>query len=245
MVKTAKSKIEDTVMNQISKHDVQMHSRLYFVLLNIILIVSLAGVLILGSIFLSILVSDVNVGRELDLPAFGVSGLREFLWRFPWVVTALTAIAGISVYYLIKKFSFTYRHGFYVIIGAIMLSLIGLSLIVSTTGLDDQLAGRGPFKGLATFRHLADESFYNGTISAINGSELKLDTASGMITVIISDQTHRPPGFELKVGDEISVIGNLKDGIIQADGIRHGQPLRRGRGKGVMLNHEINNFQQT
>ena len=240
MVKEVKSKIKNSVMKQIHNQNVHMHSKFYYVLLNIVLIVSVAGVLLLGAIFLSIFARDVNVARQLDLPAFGAPGVQEFIWRFPWAVTLLTVMAGVSLYWLVKKFSFSYRHGLFSLIGAIVLSVIGLSIVMSSTGIHDRFTGRGPFKPLATYENLADESIYAGKIVSVEGVELQLETNNGNYTVVLTHDTRRPPERDLNVGDEIWVIGELQDGIIRAKGIKFGANKFPGKTKGMMNRHEIN-----
>ena len=227
--KTNESSVTQSVMDQINSGDVKMKSRSHFVVLHIILIVSATLFSILAAILFSLFVHDVRVGQELRLDEFGSSGNEAFRNALPILMIFFAIIATGAVVLLAKHFEFSYRHKFNSLIAVVLLTVVGLSGLVTASGLNDELADTPPFKPLSTLQKLAEEQRVIGTIQEISEDTYEVERPDGEKVIIeIDDKTKYRE--EPMVGDDVVIFGEYTDkdkNYFKAYGLRTGEPRVR------------------
>ncbi len=143
--------ISEKVMNQIHERGIRMKPRAYFIFGAVLLFVSIVFSII-GSIFLLSL-------TLFTLRTHGPMGeyrFEQLLSSFPWWAPLL-AIAGVGVsIWLLKKYNFSYRHNFRVIVLGIIMAIFVAILAIEYFNLDNVWFRRGPMQGI--MRHYMHNS---------------------------------------------------------------------------------------
>lgn len=224
------TELEQSVMAQISSGEVKMKSRWHFVALNVILIVSATLFTILASILISLTIHDIRVGQQLGLSEFGDAGNEAFRSSLPLLMVFFAVLSIGAVVLLAKHFEFSYRHKFNALAAVVLLTIAGLTGLVSASGLNDDLADTPPFRPLSTLKKLADEQRVIGVIAEAGEMSYLVnmpdDTA---VTIVISEKTKylRAP----MVGDAVVVFGSYANSgdkkVFNAYGLRVGDPRVR------------------
>lgn len=142
-------------MSKIKSGEVKMKPRWYFIAGSSLAIIGLAG-LTIASVFLTGLIS-------FSLRPHGPMGairLQEMLNNFPWWAVAL-AVVGIGAgCFILKKYDFSYKKNFPIIVIGFMLAVIIAGWIIDEIGINEELQRRGPmrrfypgYNGLETLNH--------------------------------------------------------------------------------------------
>lgn len=135
--------ITDNIMDQIREDKIKMRPRIYFIAGSILTFVGLVS---------SVVVSIFLVGLiRFSLRTHGPMAIYRFdqiLSSFPWW-TPLLAIVGLVVgVWLLRKYDFSFKVNFKLIIVGFILAIIVGGFIVDGVGLNDVLIHRGPMKGV-------------------------------------------------------------------------------------------------
>lgn len=134
--------IQNNVMEKIKSGEVKMHSRWYFVAGSIALLTGTAG----GAILAVFLVSLISFSLRSHGP-MGSYRFQELLASFPWWA-ALLGIAGmIAGILLLKKYDFSYKKNYWLIVAGFVLAVIIAGIAIDYTGLSDVWMKRGPMSG--------------------------------------------------------------------------------------------------
>lgn len=135
-----KTNFEKEVMSKIKKGEITMKPKWYFVVGSLITGAGLVGVSI-GAIFL------------LNLTLFllrkrgpGFIRLELMLASFPWWVPALAIIAVVIGIWLLKKYDFSYKKNFLLIIISFIASIVIAAWLIDYLGLNETWSRRGPMK---------------------------------------------------------------------------------------------------
>lgn len=132
------------MMSAIAKEQVKMKPRWYFVLGSVLMTGGLTGLVIL-SIFV---VSVVSFSLCTHIPAgnFHAIHYKKLLSTFPW---GAVAVAGVGIGFgilLLKKYDFSYRKNFLLIILSGIVAILFAGWLVNYTGLDTIWMKRGPMR---------------------------------------------------------------------------------------------------
>lgn len=143
--------ITDAVMNKIQKGDVKMRPRAYFII---------GAILTFAGLVSSIVVAAFSVGlMRFSLRAHGPKGayrLDQLIESFPWWAVIL-AIVGLGVgIWLIRRYDFSYKIDFKVIIAGFILAVMVGGLIIDMIGVNDALIRKGPLQRM--MRHYSQEN---------------------------------------------------------------------------------------
>jgi len=138
--KQKKIDFKKEVMTKIKKGEITMKPKWYFVVGSLITGAGLVGASI-GAIYL------VNLTLFLlRKRGPGLMKLELMLASFPWWVPIL-AITGIIVgIWLLKKYDFSYKKNFLLIIAAFIVSIVIAAWLIDYLGLNETWSRRGPMR---------------------------------------------------------------------------------------------------
>lgn len=133
-----KINISEKLMNQIKSGKIKMKPRWYFVLGSTSVILGLVGLTVV-SVFLIGLIS-------FSLRAHGPMGairFEEMINNFPWWAVALSFIGVCAGVWMLKKYDFSYRKNFSLIVLGFVLSIIIAGWVIDLLGINGALQRRG------------------------------------------------------------------------------------------------------
>ncbi len=139
-IKPKKTDFEKEVMTKIKRGEITMKPKWFFVVGSLMMGVGLVGVSTVA-IFL------VNLTMFLlRKRGPGLGRLELMLASFPWWVPIL-AIVSIAVgIWLLKKYDFSYKKNFLLIIVAFIVSIIVAAWLIDSLGLNETWSRRGPMR---------------------------------------------------------------------------------------------------
>lgn len=135
-----KPDMEKIVMDKIKSEQIKMKPRLYFVAGSLFMIIGLIG-LTAGAIFLTNL--TIFLIRKKG-PGYG--RLEAMLDSFPWWIPALAVVGVILGGILLKKYDFSYRKNFSLIIIGFVISILAAAFMLNYLGLNDTWSHQGPMR---------------------------------------------------------------------------------------------------
>lgn len=239
--------IRDAIFNKIKKGEVKMKPKIFFVLKTTMAILAVFAVALVILYLISFIVFAMRASGAWFLPGFGFMGIKIFAGALPWLLIIIAVILIAVLEILVKYFSFAYRRPLlYSLLGIIIIALIG-SFIVDRARIHPGLFSRarenrlpiaGPFYrgyGMPSLRNA-----HQGIVSGVteNGFAMK-DINGDMVTVIITPQTRVSPDTDIRENSKVIVLGEIKNGTIEAAGIREIDigneffPSRRMPGKDI------------
>lgn len=137
------SDLEKTVMNKIMSGEVSMKPRWYFILGSFLTGTGLIG-LSIGAIFLT----NLTFFLLRQHGQMGNLRLQIMVETFPWWIPTLAALSiGIGIFFL-KKFDFSYKKNFPIIVTAFVAAIVLAAGIISITGINDTWFGQGRMRRL-------------------------------------------------------------------------------------------------
>ena len=168
-------------------------------------------------------------------PLFGWTGIMLFIVSSPWMLIATSGVFLVVLYMLVSRYSFSYQKPLvYSMVGLVLL-VIALSSLIQATNLHGRardFAERHGVLGLAPmYRDIGERparDITRGTVGELAETGFTLTTESGeSYTVELTERTKLPRQIELTEGDAVYVFGPLKEGRIDAFGVRidDGRPL--------------------
>ncbi len=120
----------ERVLEQIREDKVVAHSRLYFNLRIVAIVVVLILVLLLSIFLASFMFYSVRVAGSTSLFGFGRSGWEAFLVLFPWKVAIVDLLLIIVLGFLVRTFRFGYKSpALYLLLGLLVL-MFGFGFVV-------------------------------------------------------------------------------------------------------------------
>ena len=130
-------------MDRIHKGQIKMRPRVYFVLGSILVFLGLVA----SSATAIFLVSLMRFLFRTHGP-MGQFRLEQLLSSFSLWVPFMAILALILGAVLLRKFDFSYKKNFWVLVLGFILAIIATGLIIDMTGLDDVWLKRGPIRGM-------------------------------------------------------------------------------------------------
>lgn len=135
--------ISQNVMEQIKQGRAKMKPKYYFVLGSVLTFAALISAIV-SSVFL---VGLIRFFMRSHGPRMQFR-LDQIMDNFPWFLI-IFAIVGLSIgIWLIRKYSFYYKHNPWLIITAVIVTIVVSGIAVDMTGINDVLYKQGPMKGL-------------------------------------------------------------------------------------------------
>ena len=144
MPKTSKVKpvdLEKTIMAKVKSNEISMKPRWYFVLGSLLMVVGLAG-FSMGAVFLT----NLTFFLLRQHGPMGQWRLQIMLDSFPLWVPILAVIGIVLGIVMLKKYDFSYRKNFWLIIAGFIISIILAAFVLDYLGLNDIWSRRGPMR---------------------------------------------------------------------------------------------------
>lgn len=222
---------QERVLEQIKDGSVRMHSRSFFVLRTIAVLVAAVGVFILSAFLASFIFFSLEEGGEQFLLGFGFKGVMAYLILFPWPLLVLDILGIFILRFVLRGFRPVYGVSFATVLGILVALSVAFALGINSTPLHDILEEHAGNDDLPLIGQLysdvripdEDKGEYRGKILSIDERVIVIfsddhdhDEDDGTHTVYV------PESFDtsdLEVGDEIYVAGEREGDHIQAYGI--------------------------
>lgn len=217
------TKMTKKIMQDIEDKELEMHSEIYFKVLNLALVAVSGLFLILSALLISVVVRDIKYGDELGFRSLGAHGYGEFLQTLPWLAIIFGLLTFLITYTLVKHFEFTYKHRLYTVVGALIFAMAGISLILASTGIEGAISKTGPFKELRTFTQFSEENIVSGEIVATGEKTMTIFTRENETVEVVLDDDYHVMRTEPKLGDTVFVIGEWNNGVFEVHGVRSGR----------------------
>jgi len=167
MSKKNQINIENEVMSQIKSGKISMKPKWYFMLGSTLMFGSVV-VLTVVSIFL------FNIALFSLKPHYGPGAgfrLEMMINSFPWWAPIIAITGIILAIWLLKKYDFSYRKNFPLIILSFILAVILGAILIDILGFNDYFAKRGPMRGF--YRQIENQTNDNFRPGKGNGLRLR------------------------------------------------------------------------
>ncbi len=215
------SKTTRFVMKKIKKQEVKMRPRAYFVAGSMLLGAGVVGVMMLAVLFTGMVFFRLRMQGALGYLRFGSMGLAHFVKIFPWRTVGLAGIGLMGGSYLLRKQGKTYKIGLGWLVLGVIVTVLGLGLLIDKVGVNEKLQ-KGRVKSLYEMR-FKTEDWLVGEVAEIGEKSLLVVTPAGEeVKVSFSKKTKMPAKGRLGVGDKVRAMGEMKDGVFEAEGIMPG-----------------------
>jgi hypothetical protein len=148
--------ITDNIMGQIHDKKIKMRPRIYFIAGSIFTFVGLVSTIV-ASVFLVGLI-------RFSLRSHGPMASYRFdqiLSSFPWWAPILAILGLVIGIWLLRKYDFSFRVNFKVIIVGFILAIIVGGWVIDSVGLNDILIRRGPMQGMMR-QYMQDNNIQDG-----------------------------------------------------------------------------------
>lgn len=230
---TKKDDIKDFILRKINTKELSMRPKLYFTL-KIVAVAMLAALVLLVSIFiLNFILFSIRINSHDVLLGFGPRGWSAFFHFFPWPLLALDAVFIALLGFLLRTFRFGYKTPvLYLLVGLLAGSAILGFVVDRGTGMNERFLRDsdsrrmhppfGDIYGHARRPLPPGSGFFSGTIESIEGNIIMVRDAKSTTTlkVILPENSTSATTTGLTVGDTVFGAGDMKDGAIEAFGIR-------------------------
>lgn len=193
-------------------------------------IVKIVGIIIISLILLhvvSFIFFMLHRTGAIYSPDFGFHGWVAFFGALPHLLILLSIVFVVVLLKLIGRYSFVYRRPLlYATIGIVLAMVVG-GHIIAKTKFHTRLMSYAESNRLPIFggfyRHYGLQKFQNmhtGIILEMNefGFVMKNDR-NDILTVIIKPETNNPHNDIFAKDDQVFVLGDRKNGTIQAFGV--------------------------
>src|SRR5258708_270145 len=135
--------IKDIILEKISKEEVVMRSKKYFILKALALAAVALAVLLLSLVICNFILFSIRLNSHDALLGFGPRGFLVFLQLFPWSYFALDILLILILEWLLRRFRFGYRRPvLYLLFGILVLTTSVGFFIARGTDIDDRLLDR-------------------------------------------------------------------------------------------------------
>lgn len=133
--------IENIVMKKIKSGEIKMKPKLYFIFGSLLTFVALVGSIITSIFFTNILF--------FLLKTHGLGGqfrLQQMIETFPWWIVLITLFGFILGIWLLKKYDFSYKKNFFLIIISFIGAIIIAAWTINYLGINEIWARKGPMR---------------------------------------------------------------------------------------------------
>lgn len=235
--------LQQKLLEKIKAGEVTMVPRWHFLLRGLLWATALVTVALVAIYLLSFIFFMLRHSGLMFAPLFGWHGLMIFVVSSPWILVGMLGLFLCALYLLVTHYSFSYQKPLvYSMIGVVLFVIAVASLIqqtsmherIRTFATEREVPGLAPLYRDATERK--SDEVTRGEIRQLSESGFMLKTVENEVyPVIVSGHTKLPFNHALEVDDAVMVFGPLREGSIDAFGVRldDGQlpPFRRTGGR--------------
>jgi hypothetical protein len=148
---------EKTIMAKVKSNEITMKPRWYFVIGSFLMVAGLVGFSI-GAIF----ITNITLFLLRRHGPMGEWRLQLMLNSFPWWVPILAIVGIVSGIWLLKKYDFSYKKNFLLIVTGFVISIFFAAFILDNLGLNDVWSRQGPMRRFYNQIEGADPEFQRG-----------------------------------------------------------------------------------
>ena len=220
--------LRERVLGVIETGQAVMRPKWHFILKGALLIVG-GVILSLALIYVaSLVVFASRQGGAWFVPAFGPQGWFAFMVSLPWILIILSGLFIILLEVLVRRYSFAYRRPLlYSVLGIVVLVLLGSVVVAKTSfhGKFMRFASEHRLPGAdQIYRQYGEPQFkdiHTGRVSSLLPAGFMIkNRREEPLTVKVTSKTRLAPGTVFFVGDGVVILGERKNGQIDALGIR-------------------------
>jgi len=228
--------MQEKILENIRGEKIHMRPKFYFTLVFIALVLVSIFVFFITAFIFSYIVFSMRASSDLFLLGFGFRGFILFLLFFPWIYVLLDIILIGLLEWLVRRFSFGYKHSvIFVLVGILVILLSGSLLVeqfdthkrlhsgIERVAREQNIPVIGGMYTQVRRQPSHDRGLCRCIITGIDGSTLTLvddDPIMGTTTMIKIFLPDNYSTSTLEVGDSVFVVGEVRDGQIHAFGIR-------------------------
>lgn len=221
-----KQSIAKKIMERIKRGKVKMKPKAYFILRNALLVVGIVVVSAAALYFTSFIFFVTRRAGLWFLPRYGVRGIRLLLGGFPWGLLLAVVLFIVLLELLAKRHRIVYRKPLLYSALAIIFFVVVTALVIQQTPFHGRIYRQVQEGHMRLARPLygrfempQPDKIHPGIVSEVTASGFIIERQDGeILEVKVSPQTRLPREGEIQKGDRIVVIGELKDGVVQALG---------------------------
>lgn len=245
-----KKSIKKLVLEKIESGKTAMKPKWHFALKAVLAGTGIFIFFLLSLFVFSFIVFALHKSGAWFVPAFGSRGIGGLFSAIPWVLVGAGIIFIVVLEVLARKYAFAYRKPLlYSVVGIVVLVISG-GLAVSATRMHDSFSRFVmekdiPFAGpiYKEFHMKRFPDVHPGIVREIKESGFLLENElGGIYDVFVTRATRFPFGSEIEGGDSVVVMGERKENVIRAFGVRRVDedfvPFREFKGRG----NEIKRF---
>ena len=148
--------ISDNIMDQIHEEKIKMKPRVYFIAGSILTFMGLVSSVVISAF----LVGLIRFSLRTHGPMASYR-LDQILSSFPWWTPVLAIVGLIVGIWLLRKYDFSFKINFKVVIVGFILAVIVGGLVIDSIGLNDALIRRGPMQGIMR-QYMEDNNIQSG-----------------------------------------------------------------------------------
>jgi len=124
--------IEEVVMDKVKSQKIAMKPKWYFTLGSLFVIAGFTG-LLFGSVFLT----NITLFLLRSHGPMGEWRLQQMLNSFPLWVPGLAVISTVLGVWLLKKYDFSYKRNFWLVIAGLVFSIILVAFVLENLGVNN------------------------------------------------------------------------------------------------------------
>ncbi|MBU2036158.1 MAG: hypothetical protein ABH819_03735 [Patescibacteria group bacterium] len=167
MSKKNKLDFEKNIISQIKTGKIEMKPKWYFIAGSLILFFGLVG-LSMGAIFL-VNLSIFLIRRNGPLMPWK---LQTILSTFPWWIPVVALFGIISAIWLLKKYDFSYKKNFLLLIAAFVISILLAGFLLDKFGLNEVLL-KGRMRRF--YQNIELQQKKEGSVKSVNQQNRQLN----------------------------------------------------------------------
>ncbi len=215
---------EARIMDAITRREVRMRPRWYFVLRGVLLIAAVLLLFLLLLYLVSFIIFALHENGAWFAPHFGLSGWSLLVTAVPWSLLLLAFAFIVILASLLMRYEFVYhRPLLYFLFSAILVVTVGGFLIASTSlqpGLLPYEAATPVLGGFYRYETSYPSNVHRGTIVALAGDGTFVIADDLGATSTVAPATGVMFADPLHAGDVVLVFGaSGEDGVIRAFGV--------------------------
>lgn len=227
--------IKNAVIDRIRSGNIKKIPKIFFSLKSFLFFLAIVIVSAFSLFTISFIFFVLKISELWYLPVFGVRGVELLFGSFPWLLVMVALIFIAILETLVDRYSFVYRKPLLYSALAIIFIVIAVSLIINQTSLHERIYGEikagelSPMKPLYDkFAYPTSEDFHPGTVLEVKEGGFVLENRDKTsVFVKISESTKIRPGFKIYPGGRLLIIGQMKDGVIEAEVVDNAPPNGR------------------
>jgi len=224
------NKLNEKIKKSLSNKKIK--PRWYFTAIIILKDAGLVLLLVAAILSLGIITYIITQNNPWEFLPSGFKFFARGLSALPWELIGLLVLIIIAIYFLIKKVHFFYRLNNLIIISAIMFITLGGYFIADAAGLNKKIFNSAPIRpfhknqGKFLFPNRGPRIW--GEIKDIKNSKIIVEDERGKEwNVEYSGNTQFYQTDDLEIGDNVTIVGEKKDGNVNAYGIKETDDSRQ------------------